>query len=91
MESITTADFYEASYYLVNNCSIESIQCLPVNGRTACQFSFTGEHLGGLQINYFQGNAEVNLLQFRRAYGQINSYAYEAKKKWKAGNAGGVR
>ena len=96
MESITTSDFYEASYYLLNQCSVQTIQCIPINGRTACKFTFEGDNLGPLQITYFQGRAEVNLLQFRRAYGQVNSYAYEAKKRWKqeqrqeAGNGGEV-
>ena len=81
METVTTADFYEASYYILNECSIQTIQCTKVNGRVSCHFTFEGENLGPLQVAYFRGNAEVNLLQFRRAYGQINSYAYEAKKK----------
>ena len=81
METVTTADFYEASYYILNECSIETIQCTKVNGRVSCHFTFLGGNLGPLQVAYFRGNAEVNLLQFRRAYGQINSYAYEAKKK----------
>ena len=81
METVTTADFYEASYYILNECSIETIQCTKVNGKVSCHFTFEGENLGPLQVAYFRGNAEVNLLQFRRAYGQINSYAYEAKKK----------
>ncbi|MCD6122957.1 MAG: hypothetical protein J7K04_14060 [Spirochaetales bacterium] len=83
MESITTSDFYEAAYYLLNHYSINTIQCLLVNGKVTCQFIFEGENPGPVQLSYFQGKAEVNLLQFRRAYGQVNSYAYEAKKKWK--------
>lgn len=83
MDNITTSDFYEATYYLLNNCTVQSIQCLPVNGKVGCALTFEGEKLPSLQIDYFQGRAEVNLLQFRRAYGQVNSYAYEAKKKWR--------
>ena len=81
METVTTADFYEASYYILNECSVQTIQCTKVNGKVSCHFTFEGANLGPLQVAYFRGNAEVNLLQFRRAYGQINSYAYEAKKK----------
>jgi len=35
-------------------------------------------------MEYFQGRAEVNLLQFRRAYGQVNALVRSAKKKAKA-------
>ncbi len=81
MESVTTADLYEASYYIINECSIQTIQCTKVNGKVSCHFTFEGANLGPLQVAYFRGEVEVNLLQFRRAYSQINSYAYEAKKK----------
>jgi hypothetical protein len=82
MENISTADFYEACYYLLSGCSITTISCKKINGKLTCSFSFEGEHLPARQIDYFQGRAEVNLLQFRRAYAQVNSYAYQAKRKW---------
>ncbi len=80
---VQTTDLYEASYYLLNGCFIDTIQCLPVNGKNLSQFSFEGPDLTKLQLSWFQGNAEVNLLEFRRAYSQINSFSYDAKKKWK--------
>ena len=80
---IQTTDLYEASYYLLEGCSIDCIQCLVVNGKALSQFSFGGRNLPRLQLNWFQGTAEVNLLKFRRAYSQINLFSYEAKKKWK--------
>ena len=82
MESVSTADFYEACYYLLNGCSITTIRCEKVNGKPTCSFEFEGEDLAAHQITYFQGKAKVNLLEFRRAYGQVNSYAHQAKNKW---------
>ncbi len=82
MENVSTTDFYEACYYLLKGCQITTIACEKVNNKPTCTFFFEGENLPAHQITYFQGKAEVNLLEFRRAYGQINSYTHHAKSKW---------
>ena len=80
---VTTTDLYEASYYLLNGCNINCIACLPVNGKDLSQFTFIGEQLPELQLKYFQGEAEVNLIKFRRTYAQVNAFSYDARKKWR--------
>ena len=83
MESIGTSDFYEAAWYILSGCRIRTIVCTEVNEKISCRFTVTGENLGPLQVAYFQGEARVNLLEFRRVYGQINSWSHEAKKKYR--------
>ena len=85
MESVSTSDFYEATWYLLNNCTVRTIQCLPVNGKVGCTLTFEGEKLPSLQIDYFQGRAEVNLLQFRRAYGQVKLLRLRSKEEVETG------
>lgn len=88
METVSTADFYEACYYLLKGCQITTICCEKVNNKPTCTFVFEGDNLAAHQITYFQGKAEVNLLEFRRAYGQVNSYAHQAKKKYEKQGVG---
>ena len=83
MQQITTHDLYEACYYLLNNCSILAVEGQEVNGKIACLISFEGEAIEKLQLEYYQSTAVVNLFEFRRAYSQISSFIYNAKKKLK--------
>jgi len=83
MESIGTSDYYEAAWYLLSGCRIRTIVCTEVNGKVMSRFTFTGANLGPLQVAYFQGEARVNLLEFRRVYGQIKTWTHEAKKKYR--------
>lgn len=83
MDPVTTADLYEASYYLLAGCRLESIQCIPIAGDPICHFSFCSPRMLALQAEYLRAQAQVNLFAFRRAYGQLLSYAAAAKKKWR--------
>ena len=84
VETVTTTDLYESTYYLLTGCELEGIEGMRVNGKITCRLSFRSPKIPQLQMDYFQGGAEVNLLQFRRAYGQINALVRSAKKKAKA-------
>ena len=84
VETVITTDLYESTYYLLAGCELESIEGLRINGKITCRFSFRSPRIPQLQMEYFHGGAEVNLLQFRRAYGQINALVRSAKKKAKA-------
>ena len=83
MDTVTTTDIYECCYYLLNGCELTTIEGRPLNGRIACEVTFTGADINNLQIKYFQNKANVNLFSFRRAYSQINNYIQQAKKKLK--------
>jgi hypothetical protein len=81
--TVETTDLYEASFYLCNGCTIETIQGMPVNNDVACKFIIAGSKITDLQLLYFQGKASINLFMFRRAYSQVNSYIKQAKKRLK--------
>ena len=67
VETVTTTDLYASTYYLLTGCEIEAIEGVRVNGKITCRLSFRSPRIPQLQMDYFQGGAEVNLLQFRRA------------------------
>ena len=80
---VETTDIYEATYYYLNGCSLEEITGFKVNGKVACSLRFSKPGITQLQLTYLQGKAQVNLLNFRRAYGQIASWLSKAKKEFK--------
>ncbi len=84
MAKVSTTDLYESCYYLLNSCTLEAIEGVPVNGDITCKLFFNGERIPDLQADYFRGTARVNLFDFRRTYNQINSHVQQAKKKLKA-------
>jgi len=81
MDTVTTFDLYEGSYYLLGGCELEAIEGLKVNGTLTCRMSFTGEKLVQLQLSYLNGQASANLFEFRRTYSQLSSLVLKAKKK----------
>jgi hypothetical protein len=84
MAKVSTIDLYESCYYLLNSCTLEAIEGIPVNGEITCKLYFNGERITDLQADYFRGTAWVNLFEFRRAYNQINSHVQQTKKKVRA-------
>ncbi len=81
MDTVTTFDLYEGSYYLLGGCELEAIEGLKVNGTLTYRMSFTGEKLVQLQLSYLNGQASANLFEFRRTYSQLSSLVLKAKKK----------
>lgn len=84
MDSVTTFDLYEGSFYLLNGCELEAIEGLKINGALTCQLTVTGANLAHLQYKYLQGQAQANLFQFRRTYSHLNALVQKAKKKFKS-------
>lgn len=84
MAKVSTTDLYESCYYLLNSCTLEAIEGIPVNGEITCKLYFNGEHITDLQADYFRGTAQVNLFNFRRTYNQINAHIQQTKKKLRA-------
>jgi hypothetical protein len=80
---IKTTDLYEAAWHLLNGAELTAIQGIKVNGKVACELTFTHPQITQLQLSYFQSNAEVNLLDFRRAFARVHAWVHSAKKKYK--------
>ena len=85
MEHVSVTDLYQAAYFICCGCSLESVQCIPVNTHVACKLTFSGPALERLQEEYFTARATVNLYSFRQAYSQVQSYIHSAKKSYAAG------
>ena len=83
VETIIVTDLYEGAYYWLNKTEITSITCEKVNGKVTCKLTFSGPRIAELQYNFFKNNCLVNLYDFRRAYTQLNSYVFDAKRKYK--------
>jgi hypothetical protein len=74
---------YESVYYALKKCELREIEGIRVNGKIACKLTFVKEGITKHQIDFYQGKAEVNLLDFRQAFGRINAWVHTAKKKFK--------
>lgn len=88
-QTIGTRDLYEASYYMMLGAKLDGINVVEENSKQVCHFILTGDVLTTAQLHYFNGDAKVNLLDFRRAYmrlhSMIGSARREAMKKAKTG------
>ncbi len=78
---VSTCDLYEGAYYLSRGCELVSIAGKKINGKVSCEITFARPGITELQINYFKGGAEVNLLSFRRAFGQLHAWVHREKKR----------
>lgn len=83
MQEIQTSDLYEASYYLSRNCQIDTIESGLVDGKINCRLTISGVAIHTLQAAYFSGEAQINLFDFRRTYGQLHKIVNDAKRKFK--------
>ncbi len=81
--TVRTSDLYEAAYYLSEGFPPEAVTCRKLNREVLCDFHFTGRGLDGRQINFLTNKAVVNLMLFRRSYGEIANYANNAKRDFR--------
>ncbi len=90
---IRTSDLYEAAYYLTQGVTPHQITCRELTGNATrdiiCDFFFDGEAIPQLQSDFLRSEAVVNLVLFRRCYGEINNYANNAKRDYRKGMKGG--
>ena len=82
MQSVEVTDLYEAAYLILSGCTIEEVSCIPVSESLSCRMIFSGNSLEKAQDEFVAKKAVVNIDDFRRAYGQVNSYVHQAKKSF---------
>lgn len=80
MNTVSTCDLYEASYYLSNLCILERVKTINVGKKLVCEMFFKGEGIYDLRDTCLKGNATVNLSTFRTAYSKLLQETYFAKK-----------
>jgi hypothetical protein len=83
MQTLITSDYYEAGFYICLGYSVERVELAREARKPTVKFTFTGEGLTQAQIEYFNGQAVVNLLDFRRAYIHLNALLGSVKKETK--------
>jgi hypothetical protein len=83
MHSVKTIDVYEGAWYLINGCELVEIAGKKINGKINCEITFSRPGIAELQISFLQGDAEVNLLRFRRQFGQLHSLVRKEKIRCK--------
>ncbi len=90
---IRTSDLYEAAYYLTKGVTPHLVTCRLLAGNVTkdiiCDFYFEGEVIPHLQSDFLRSEAVVNLVLFRRCYGEINNYANNAKRDYRKSMKGG--
>ena len=80
MDHADVTDLYQASYLVLQGCTLQGIECIPTGGSLSCRMTFAGPELAQAQDDYFAHRAVVNLYAFRSAYNQVNSFVHQAKK-----------
>jgi hypothetical protein len=80
-QTATTQDLYESAYLLTRGARIDSVESFYENGRLVCRFTFIGDEIQKAQQAYYNGQAEVNLWEFRRCFSRINALVGNARKE----------
>jgi hypothetical protein len=78
--TLQTTDMYEAGYYVCLGYSVLKVEVMKEEKKVIGKFTFSGEGLTQAQIDYFNGQAVVNLLKFRRSYIHLNSIMGAARR-----------
>ena len=87
---ISTTDLFEVAYLLsAYDFTIEKIQVIPQNKNEICQFTIAGDdRLPKAQLDYFNNNATIRVLDFRRNLHKVNSLIGTARKEAKQQQGG---
>jgi hypothetical protein len=91
-DQVTTCDLYEAAYYMLQGCELSAIEGVKLNGKISCKIKLSGDAISKHQIDFFQANATVNLMDFRRTFGTLFNIVQKQKKRFKniADNGGAL-
>jgi hypothetical protein len=80
---ISTSDLYEAGFYFIQGFKLERVDVVNQNRKEMGRFTFSGDGIQKAQLVYFNGEATVNLMDFRRTYLHLNTLVGKAKKETK--------
>ena len=78
---IGTTDLYEAAFYLIEGFKLEKVEIVNQNRKEIGKFILTGEGIQKAQIVYLNGEAAVNIMDFRRTYNQLITFVGQAKRE----------
>jgi hypothetical protein len=78
---INTTDLYEAAFYLIEGFKLEKVEIVNQNRKEMGKFSLSGEGIQKAQVVYFNGEAKVSIMDFRRTYNQLTTLVGQAKRE----------
>ncbi len=78
---ISTTDLYEVCFYLMQGFKIEKVEIVNQNHKEMGKFILSGEGIQKAQLVYFNGEATVNIMDFRRTYSQLTTLVGQAKRE----------
>ena len=81
-QPVIVTDLYEAAWLLMSGCTLDEVSCIPLSDSLSCRLYFSGERLAWAKTAFRERMAQVNLHDFRQAYGQVNGYVHLAKKSF---------
>jgi len=82
-EFITTKDLYEAGLYLSLGFVLDKIEVIKENNHLTSQINISGEGIRKKQLDYLNGEATVNIIQFRRNLKHLKALVYAEQRKVK--------
>ena len=78
---ISTTDLYEAAFYLMEGFKLEKVEIVNQNRKEMGKFILSGEGIQKAQVIYLNGEAAVNVMDFRRTYNQLTTQVGHAKRE----------
>jgi hypothetical protein len=78
---INTTDLYEAAFYLIEGFKLEKVEIVNQNRKEMGKFILSGEGIQKAQLVYLNGEADVNIMDFRRTYNQLTTLVGQAKRE----------
>ena len=78
---ISTTDLYEAAFYLIEGFKLETVEIVNQNRKEMGRFTLSGDEIQKKQVVYFNGEASVNIMDFRRTYNQLTTLVGQAKRE----------
>ena len=78
---ISTTDLYEAAFYLIEGYKLEKVEIVNQNRKEMGKFILSGEGIQKAQVVYLNGEAVVNVMNFRRTYNQLTTLVGQAKRE----------
>ena len=80
--TVSSGDLWECAAYISLGAKLVGIEPVLSNGRVGCQLVIEGENLAELQRQYFGGQMEARIFEFRRVLGYLHSTVSYSKKKF---------
>ena len=81
VDLINTTDLYETAFYLIEGFKLEKVEIVSQGRKELGKFTLSGEGIQKAQVVYFNGDAKVGVMDFRRTYNQLTTLVGQAKRE----------